>query len=106
MTLRIGFKPLTHLLFSGVLLIVYAASISTPSYGQVFYGSLVGTVTDQSGAVVPNASVTATETRRTSLVRRLRMRVDGTTSSTCCPAIIRCRLPQTDSEPWIERESP
>jgi hypothetical protein len=46
-----------------VLLIVCAASIPTPSYGQVFYGSLVGTVTDQSGAVVPSATITATETQ-------------------------------------------
>lgn len=31
------------------------------AYGQVLYGSIVGTVTDPSGAVVPGATVTATD---------------------------------------------
>ncbi len=33
----------------------------TSAYGQVLYGSLVGTVTDPSGAVVPGAAVTVTD---------------------------------------------
>jgi outer membrane receptor protein involved in Fe transport len=46
-----------------VLLLFVAGSIQPLVYGQVFYGSLVGTVTDQTGAVVPGATVTATETQ-------------------------------------------
>ncbi len=49
-----------------VLLLAAAWAVSLlPSIvsAQVLYGSLVGTVTDQSGAVVPNAQVTATETQ-------------------------------------------
>ncbi len=34
--------------------------IQSPVHGQVLYGSIVGTVTDPSGAVVPDATVTAT----------------------------------------------
>ena len=37
-------------------------SLDTSAVGQVLYGSLVGTVTDPSGAVVPNADITVTET--------------------------------------------
>ena len=61
--MHIGSKPLTYLSLLGVVLIVVAASIPTPAFGQVFYGSLIGTVTDQSGAVVPSVTVTATETQ-------------------------------------------
>ncbi len=35
--------------------------IQPPGYGQVLYGSIVGIVTDPSGAVVPGATVTATD---------------------------------------------
>src|SRR5579862_1450066 len=67
--MHIGSKPLTYLSLLGVVLIVVAASLPTPAIGQVFYGSLVGTVTDQSGAVVPNVTVTATE-RQTHFSRK------------------------------------
>lgn len=43
--------------FCGLLLLVNSANLAK---AQALYGSLVGTVTDQSGAVVPNASVVAT----------------------------------------------
>ena len=33
-----------------------------PASGQVLYGSMVGTVTDQSGALVPGTAVTVTNT--------------------------------------------
>src|SRR5437660_699071 len=42
----------------GVLAI--AALFTTSAYSQVLYGSLVGTITDPSGGLVPNATVTAT----------------------------------------------
>src|SRR3954447_19805751 len=34
--------------------------LSCPTFSQSFYGSLVGTVTDESGAIVPEVSVTLT----------------------------------------------
>jgi outer membrane receptor protein involved in Fe transport len=34
------------------------------SFGQAVYGSIFGTVTDPSGAVIPNAKVTVTDTRK------------------------------------------
>ena len=45
--------------FLGVLTLAICSH--APAYGQTLYGSLVGTVTDPSGAVVPGATVTATE---------------------------------------------
>lgn len=37
---------------------------TTAAFGQAVYGNIVGTVTDQSGAAVPNARVTITDTGR------------------------------------------
>ncbi|HMV84144.1 MAG TPA: TonB-dependent receptor [Blastocatellia bacterium] len=37
---------------------------TTAAFGQAVYGNIVGTVTDQSGAAVPNAKVTITDTGR------------------------------------------
>ena len=42
--------------------------VSLPAQAQVLYGSIVGTVTDQTGAVVPNATVVITN-RETGLTR-------------------------------------
>ena len=41
-----------------VLLAAVAAIVSTPLFGQAFYGSMVGTITDQSGGSVTGATVT------------------------------------------------
>lgn len=47
----------------GVLCALVLACLSAgPARGQVFYGSVVGTVTDASGALVPGATVTITKT--------------------------------------------
>ena len=45
---------------AGILLLIF--SFQPPAQSQVLYGSMVGTATDPSGAVVPGASVTATNT--------------------------------------------
>jgi outer membrane receptor protein involved in Fe transport len=44
-----------------VAICLLAATLPCPSRAQVLYGSLVGTVTDQSGAVVPDAQVSASD---------------------------------------------
>jgi hypothetical protein len=45
------------------VVLIFIALIKTgPASGQTVYGSIVGTVTDRSGAVVPDAAVKATQT--------------------------------------------
>src|SRR5437764_7139972 len=46
------------------LLLVFMLSLPGQSFGQAVYGSIFGTVTDPSGAVVPNAKVTVTNIRK------------------------------------------
>ncbi len=55
---RIVFRLLTAL--SLALAVLFA--LPAGSYGQTFRGGIIGTVTDQSGAVVPGANITAVET--------------------------------------------
>src|SRR5947209_1655502 len=45
----------------GMLALFLSALAVRPVQGQVLYGSLIGTVTDPSGSVVPNASILLTE---------------------------------------------
>ena len=53
-------KQLRRSFFIFACLLVAAVCVSTSAYSQVLYGTLVGTITDQSDAVVPKAEVTAT----------------------------------------------
>jgi hypothetical protein len=63
MTLRIRSKLEMYLSLLGALLIVVAGSIHSPAYGQVLYGSLLGTVSDQSDAVVPGTIISVVDTQ-------------------------------------------
>src|ERR1700746_3634203 len=49
-------KVFSFLLFAAAFLIAY------PSLAQTSYGSLAGSITDQSGAAIPNATITARNT--------------------------------------------
>src|SRR5258706_3626807 len=46
--------------FTVVLVVILALVCCIPSFGQVVKGSISGSVTDPQGAVVPGATVTAT----------------------------------------------
>jgi hypothetical protein len=56
---RAGFLPLLR---GCVLSVLLAALAASPIAGQTFFGSIVGNVTDDSGASVPGAKVTLTNT--------------------------------------------
>jgi hypothetical protein len=43
------------------IVFIYSAVLALPLYGQAIYGSIYGQVTDQTGAVVPNATITVTD---------------------------------------------
>src|SRR6202042_700505 len=50
------------------LVLACFATLTLPLRGQAIYGSIYGQVTDQSGAVVPNATITVTdESKNTSV---------------------------------------
>src|SRR5690348_12756814 len=65
-----------------VLILACACAVAASSYtarpasAQVLYGSIVGTLTDQTGAVVPKATVTVTNTA-TGLSRQATTNTDG-----------------------------
>ena len=42
--------------------LIAAAIVAPPALAQALYGAIVGTVSDQSGAPIPGATVTATNT--------------------------------------------
>ena len=42
--------------------VIVMGSVARPAAAQVLYGSIVGTLTDETGAVVRNATVTVTNT--------------------------------------------
>src|SRR5206468_4276882 len=58
-TMRIT-KTTLRLFIAAIALLVTMGGLSPRSFAQAISGDLVGTVTDSTGAVVPNAAVTAT----------------------------------------------
>ena len=48
----------------GLPLAALVAMAAQPSFGQAVYGSIFGTVTDSTGAVIPNATVTVIDTAK------------------------------------------
>ncbi len=46
------------------VLAAFAATSGTNGFGQAVYGSIMGTVTDATGAVIPNATVTVTDSAK------------------------------------------
>src|SRR5713226_8997728 len=57
-------------------LLILTLAIVPPAWAQAVSATLIGTVTDSSGATVPNATVTATETR-TGVLRKTSTTADG-----------------------------
>src|ERR1700745_1301447 len=47
-----------------ILLCGFVLLLPRQSFGQAVYGSIFGTVTDPSGAVIPNAKITVTNVRK------------------------------------------
>ena len=51
-----------------VLLLLVVTFLASPSFGQAVYGTIFGTVTDNTGAVVPNAVITVTDIAKGTVV--------------------------------------
>src|SRR5579864_6791370 len=58
--------PFRRLFGAAFLILAISGVVSRPASGQVVYGSVVGTVTDPTGSVIPGAALTLTS-RETSL---------------------------------------
>src|SRR5260221_12620772 len=67
----------THVLRSGLLVLLFAAFAAIGASAQLSTASLSGTVTDATGAAVPNAKITLTQTD-TNFSRALVSKGDGT----------------------------
>ncbi|GGA59307.1 hypothetical protein GCM10011507_08380 [Edaphobacter acidisoli] len=72
MTHRIRFIP-----WSLLATLLLAAGFAAPAMAQLTTATLIGTVTDSTGAVVPNATVTVTQTD-TNFTRTVTTKADGT----------------------------
>ncbi|HTW46319.1 MAG TPA: TonB-dependent receptor [Acidobacteriaceae bacterium] len=57
-------KRTAHPLVFAVLFLLFQAATPISSQAQAVFGSIVGTVTDPTGAVIPNATVTVTDTNK------------------------------------------
>src|SRR5258706_12874532 len=69
-------KNQSRFLFTSIGIAVALLFACAPGYAQSFTGSIAGTVTDPSGAVVPGAQVTITQTETNRRVTTL-TRADG-----------------------------
>ena len=81
--------PLTRLTLKAALALAIVAALFAPppASAQTLYGSIVGTVTDQQGAPIPGATVTATNTGTGLKVeRRDGQATAATRSATSSPA--------------------
>src|SRR3954466_2525087 len=70
---------------SSVILIVACALVARPLHAQVLYGSIVGSVTNGSGAALPGATVTIEQTE-TKLTRELITDANGVYHFTAVPS--------------------
>src|SRR5262249_54362132 len=70
---RLPTSPLVLLFFCGVI----SLTINIRSFGQAVYGSVVGTVTDSTGAVVPGAKVTAINVQKGTSASATTTNADG-----------------------------
>src|SRR6476660_7842608 len=81
--------PLTGLrhvrVVCSVVFLLACALIARPLYAQVLYGSIVGTVTDSSGAAMPGATVTIEQTE-TKLTREAVSDASGIYQFTAVPS--------------------
>src|SRR6476469_8518464 len=68
-----------------VILVVGCVLIAPPLHAQVLYGSIVGSVTDGSGAALPGATVTIEQTE-TKLTRELVTDAAGVYNFTAVPS--------------------
>jgi hypothetical protein len=85
MTKRVAFPGWLSSRFGSVVLLVLLVSLfSGSAMAQVLTGTLTGTVTDASDAVVPNAVVTATDTR-SGLVHTEKTNAEGVYTFTSMP---------------------
>jgi hypothetical protein len=70
LTLR-GRMPLHVVLMTALCSISFSALNFTPAFAQEVTGTIVGTVTDPTGAAIPNATITVTNTDRSTVIRTL-----------------------------------
>jgi hypothetical protein len=68
-----------------LLIILLSCFLSLPISAQVSSGELVGTITDTSGAAVPNAKIIATNAQTNTVVRETASSGDGTYTITLLP---------------------
>ena len=62
-------RLMTQIRFLSTAVCLLALSQSSVAFGQAVYGSIYGTVTDNTGAVIPNASITVTDVSKGNLVQ-------------------------------------